>query len=94
MDEARLPLRCVLADNSARGTAADAEALRRRQLVADEVGVGAEALAQRAEEAPASVVLKEEAGAGSDYYGLVGGEDVRYDRLAVFSRWRVALLIH
>ncbi len=93
MDKAGLPLRRVLADDSACRTPADADRLGRRQLGADEVGVGAEPLAQRAEEAPARVVLEEEACARSNHHALVGGEHITYDNFAVAGHWRIALLV-
>ncbi|KAK5636481.1 hypothetical protein RRF57_012193 [Xylaria bambusicola] len=84
-DEASLPLRCALADNGTCSTPGDTERVSCCQLIADEVGAGAESLAQRAEEAPARVELEEEAYARRDHQVLVSGEYIIDDRLAVAS---------
>lgn len=83
VDKAGLPLGGVAGDDGADLAVGDAEGLGVDELAADEVGVGGQLLAERAEEAPARAVLEEEAGVGGHDEGRVQREHLVDDVVTV-----------
>lgn len=83
VQEAGLPLGRVGADDSAALAAGDAERLGGDELVGDEVGVGGQLLAERAEEAPARAELEQQARVGRDDERRVQREHLVDDGVAV-----------
>ncbi|TLD17634.1 uncharacterized protein PgNI_00951 [Pyricularia grisea] len=86
--EARIPLRLVGPDHGPCPALADAESVGGEELVAYKVGAGADAPAQRTEEAAARLVVKHDAAVAGEEQILGGRVDLVDNDVAVARRRR------
>jgi len=87
-----IPLRCVLANNGPGLPVFDTQSVDSVELVADEIGAGAQSLAERAEEALTGPVRENETGVCRDDQVVARAKDLVNDNIAITSGWTGILI--